>query len=136
MKTLKNLLDETEHLDKKIINNRAKIKRTLSLFVMIIVFVGYYLSTDPDSKFMQNLPFGVPLILTLNIFVIAIIGIVVIEFVPDYFVDKIYGKEELLREKAETTPSGAGYAMIAKSIRILSYGIILSASIIAYNMAG
>lgn len=114
----------------------AKVKRFLSLVITILVFIGYYLSTDPDTKFMQNLPFGVSLILTLNIFVIAIIGIVVIEFVPDFFVDKIYGKEENLRFKAIETADGAGKAMIAKSIRILSYAIILSASIVAYNIGG
>jgi len=114
----------------------SKIKRWISLIIMIAIFIGYYISTDPDNKFMQNLPFGAPLILTLNIFVIAIIGIVVIEFIPDYFVDKIYGKEELLRLEAIKTPEGAGTAMLAKSVRILAYSIILAASIVSYNIIG
>jgi len=110
------------------------IKRRISLLITIAIFVLYYISTDPDTKFFQNLPFGAPLILTINIFIIAIAGIILIEFIPDYFIDIIYGRESLLRRKAEETADGAGKAMIAKSIRILAYGIIVSAAIISYNL--
>ena len=112
----------------------VKLKRKLSLVMMVLVFVLYYLATDPDTSFFQNLPFGAPLVLTLNIFIITIISIVVIEFVPDYIIDMIYGPEEQLRYKAVETSQGAGQALIAKSIRILAYSFIMAASIIAYNI--
>ena len=112
----------------------AKIKRKLAMIVTIVMFVLYYLGTDPDIKIFQNLTFGSGLVLTFNIFVIAIAGIILIEFVPDFFVDTIYGKEEDLRVKAVGTEQGAGLAMIAKSLRILAYAIILAASIGAYNV--
>ena len=111
------------------------IKRRLSLASLLILFILYYLGTDPDTKIFQNLPFGSSLILTINIFIIAITGIIVIEFIPDYFIDVIYGKEKDLRIEASKTSQGAGYALIAKSIRLLGYGIILAASIISYNVS-
>ena len=104
------------------------------MVLTVVMFVIYYLATDPDTKFFQNLPFGTGMILTFNIFVIAIAGIIIIEFIPDFFVDVIYGKEENLRFKAAETPNGAGLAMIAKSLRIFAYAVILAASIIAYNV--
>jgi len=111
----------------------AKMKRRLAMVLTIVMFVVYYLSTDPDTKIFQNLTFGTGLILTFNIFVIAMAGIILVEFMPDFFVDTIYGKEEELRVKATETPQGAGSAMIAKSIRILAYSIIVTGSIVAYN---
>jgi len=111
----------------------VKIKRKLAMVITIVMFVLYYLSTDPDTKVFQNLTFGVGMIMTINIFVIALASIVVIEFLPDFFIDVIYGKEEDLRLKAVETPQGAGSALIAKSIRILAYAIIIAASIVAYN---
>ena len=113
----------------------AKVKRKLAMVLTIVMFVVYYLATDPDTKFFQDLSFGTGIVLTFNIFVIAIAGIIVIEFIPDFFVDVIYGKEEVLRFKAAETSQGAGLAMIAKSIRIFAYAVILAASIVAYNVS-
>jgi len=111
----------------------AKIKRRLAMVSTVVMFVLYYLTTDPDTEIFQNLTFGTGLILTLNIFVISMAGIILIEFLPDFFIDTIYGKEEELRFKAVETPQGAGSAMMAKSIRILAYAIIVAASIVVYN---
>jgi len=111
-----------------------KIKRIVSLIFIILAFIGYYIGTDPDTKVMQNLPFGISLILTFNIFIIGVVGIAIVEFIPDFIVDKIYGKEENLTDIAKHTANGAGYALIAKSIRILAYSIIFAASIVAYNI--
>jgi len=111
-----------------------KIKRRLAAILTIVMFVVYYLATDPDTTIFQNLEFGAGLILTFNIFVIAMASIILIEFVPDFFIDVIYGKEEDLRKKASETNDGAGLVMIAKSIRILAYAIIIAASIAVYNV--
>jgi len=112
----------------------AKLKRKLAMVMTLVMFILYYLSTDPDTKIFQDLTFGTGMILTFNIFVIAMAGIMVVEFLPDFFVDTIYGKEEELRIKATETPQGAGSAMIAKSLRILAYSLIVAASIVAYNV--
>ena len=112
-----------------------KFKRRLAMLTTVAMFVFYYIVTDPDVRIFQNLTFGTGFILTLNIFILAIAGIIVLEFVPDFIIDIIYGKEEELRYKAIETADGAGKAMIAKSIRILSYAIILAASIISYNVS-
>ena len=130
----KNNTEICETIDEHKTRKFFKIKRIISLIFIILAFVGYYLGTDPDTKVLQNLPFGISLILTFNIFIIGIVGVALIEFIPDFIVDKIYGKEENLTDIAKTTANGAGMALIAKSIRILAYGVILAASIIAYNI--
>ena len=112
----------------------AVIKRKLAMVFTMVMFVLYFLSTDPDTKIFQDLSFGTGLILTFNIFVIAMMSIVMVEFLPDFFIDTIYGKEEELKNKAIETPQGASNVMVAKSIRILAYAFIVSASIISYNV--
>ena len=110
------------------------VKRKLSIALTIAIFIFYYIATDPDTELFQNLSYGATLILTLNIFVIAMTSILLIEFAPDYFIDVIYGKESDARKIATKTPEGAGAMLIAKSIRMLAYGIIVAASIISYNV--
>ena len=72
--------------------------------------------------------------LSLNIFFISVLSIIVVEFIPDFFIDGIYGREGKHREKAVETSDGAGKVLIAKSIRILGYCIIVAAAIISYNV--
>lgn len=112
----------------------AIIKRRISGVLVIIMFIFYYLSTDPDTKLFQNLSFGSGLILTIQIFVMAMGAILMVEFLPDFFIDHIYGKEYETRKHATVTSQGAGLTLIAKSIRIFAYSIIIAASIISYNI--
>ena len=112
----------------------GRLKRILSGIVFVSIFVIYFLSVDPDSTVLQNIPFGVDIILAIRIFILAIIGIVLIEFIPDFFVDDIYGKEEDARKIANRTSTGAGMVLIAKSIRLFGYSIIVAGSIIAYYL--
>lgn len=116
-------------------NFTYKIKRRLSAIFVLLLFIAYYISTDPDFKLFQDLTFGVGLILTLNIFVVSMASIIMVEFLPDFFIDVIYGKEEKLRERAVLTSEGASNAMIAKSIRILAYSLIIASAIISYNIS-
>jgi len=109
-------------------------KRRLTGLLIVVLFVVYYLATDPDTKIFQDLPFGSGLILTLNIFVISLMSIIMMEVLPDFIVDGIYGRERSLRDRACETSQGASSVMIAKSIRLLGYSFIIAASIISYNM--
>jgi hypothetical protein len=109
-------------------------KRRLIALLVITSFVVYYLVTDPDTKLFQNLPFGSGLILTLNIFILTAVAVWVVEVLPDYFLDIVYGRESKLVEIAKQTPQGAGYALIAKSLRILGYCIIIAAAIVSMNI--
>ena len=111
-----------------------RVKRYLALVTLVGLFIAYWLATDPDTHFFQNLPFGSELIILLGIYLVAIFGIIVIEFIPDYFLDVIYGKETILREEASRSDIGSGLVLIAKSLRILGYSIVLAASIIALNV--
>lgn len=111
-----------------------EVKRKLSVFLVIFIFIAYYIGTDPDTSVLVGIPFGTGIILTLQIFIVSISSILMVEFLPDFFIDVIYGKESLLREKAAQTSHGAGTVMMAKSIRILAYSFIIAASIISYNI--
>jgi len=111
-----------------------KYKRIFISIFIVIMFVLYYVGTDPDTDLFKNLSYGVSLLMTLQIFIIASVSFWLIEVIPDFFVDEIYGKEKDLVEKASNTSQGAGQALIAKSIRILAYAIITAASIIAFTV--
>jgi len=115
-------------------DRRDNIKRWIGVVLTIVMFVLFYISTDPDAKLLTDLPYGVPLILSLNIFVTAMFGIIVIEFFLDFFIDIIYGNEKDLRVKAYESPQGAGLVMIAKSLRILAFAIIVAAAILTLNV--
>ena len=111
-----------------------KYKRIFISIFVVSMFILYYIGTDPDSNLFKNLSYGVSLLMTLQIFIIASVSFWLIEVIPDFFVDVIYGKEKDLVKKASETSLGAGNALIAKSIRILAYAIITAASIISFTM--
>lgn len=110
-----------------------RIKRLLIATLVVVSFIAYYVLTDPNSSVLSNLKVGTSLILTLQIFVVAALGFWVIEVIPDFFVDVIFGKEKELIDKAKEDPKGAAIASLSKSIRILGYAIIVAASIIAFT---
>lgn len=114
-------------------NIKDTIKRVVGVGLTIVLFILYYITTDPDVDIIKNLSYGIGLILTLNVFFMAMLGIVIIEFFPDFFIDIIYGDEKKLRLKAAEEPDAASKVMIAKSIRMLAYAIVMSAAIIAYR---
>ena len=113
----------------------SDIKRFFIATFTVIFFVLYFISTDPDTKIFQNLPYGSTLILTLGIFVIASVGLWIVEVFYDWFLDPVYGKEKKLVEIAKQDPKASGLTLIAKSIRILAAAIMVAASIIAYNIS-
>ena len=115
-------------------DKKFRLKRIIIATIVLVLFVAYWLGTDPDTKFFQNIPFGVGLVLTLGAFIIAAVGVWFLEIIPDYFLDYIYGKERDLVEVAKQTSEGAGKALIAKSIRILAFAIVLAAAIIAKSV--
>ena len=104
----------------------GKFKRLFISFVVLTAFVLYFMFTDADNSLGA-------LLITIQIFVVAAVGFWLVEILPDYFIDSVYGKERKLTEKAIESSNGAGMAMIAKSIRILGYSIIVAGAIIAFT---
>lgn len=109
------------------------IKRKLSALSVIFILVAYYVITDPDILLLSDLPFGAGLLLTLNIFVISITAILLVEFAPDFFIDRAYGNESVLRKTASNDAVGSALVLVAKSLRILGYCIIITGAIVAYG---
>ena len=104
----------------------GKIKKYVISIIVLLAFVLYFKYTDADNGYGA-------LMVTLQIFIIAAVGFWLVEILPDYFIDSVYGKERLLTEKAIEDSKGAGLALVAKSIRILGYSIIVAGAIIAFT---
>jgi hypothetical protein len=110
-----------------------RLKRFIIATFTIFLFISYFILTDPNTDYLSNLHYGTALIITLQIFIIAALGIWIVEVNPDFFLDAVFGKEKKLVEQAKNSATGAGLALLAKSIRILGYSIIVAGSIIAFT---
>lgn len=112
----------------------SAISRKLVLSVLaIVMFVGYFLITDPDMEIIKELPFGTQLVLLMGIFFIGAMIIAFIETYTDIYTDDIAKDEKRIANVALESPHGAGLILIAKSIRILAYAIIMAAIVFSVN---
>ena len=66
----------------------SKRKRLLTILLSIVVFVGYFIITDPDAGVLQNLHYGVQLALILGIFALAMPVIAFLEVHTDIYTYK------------------------------------------------
>ena len=110
-------------------------KRWMIGLLSVIAFFGYFYFTDPDNKVLSNIGWGIGIILTLQIVAVSLMGLFVIEVLGDWYVDPIFGKEKELIDKAKEDPKAASIASLSKSLRILSYALIVAAAIIAFAKA-
>lgn len=108
-------------------------KRALLLLMALVMFIGYFLATDPDAKLIQELPFGAQLVMLMPIFVIGALAIAFIETYTDIYTDDIAKDEKEIARIARNTSEGAGSILIAKSIRIFAYALIVAALIVSVN---
>ena len=112
----------------------STIGRKIVLSVLaIVMFVGYFLLTDPDMEIIKELPFGTQLVLLMSMFFIGAMIIAFIETYTDIYTDDIAKDEKRIANVALESPEGAGYILIAKSIRILAYSIIMAAIVFSVN---
>jgi len=107
-------------------NLGKKTKRIVISILVLLAFVLYFKLTDADNGYGA-------LLVTLQIFIVAAVGFWLVEVLPDYFIDSVFGKEHKLTEEAYKDPKGAGLALVAKSIRVLGYSIIVAGAIIAFT---
>ena len=108
-------------------------KRVVLSILAIVMFIGYFLITDPDMEILKELPFGTQLVLLMSIFFIGAMVIAFIETYTDIYTDDIAKDEKRIASVALESPEGAGYILIAKSVRILAYAIIMAAVIFSVN---
>jgi len=92
----------------------------------LLVFLVLLLS-DPDSEIVQNLPFGASTIATVIILITSIFYIGFLHFSRKALLDYI-DLEELF-DKAKMTPEGAGLALIAVSIMMVSISLMVMAAV-------
>ncbi len=112
---------------------RAIGKKIWLSIIAIVMFVGYFLITDPDMEIVKELPFGTQLVLLMSIFFIGAMVIAFIETYTDIYTDEIAKDERKIANAAMESPNGAGHILIAKSIRILAYAIIMAAIVFSVN---
>lgn len=108
-------------------------RRVVLSILAIVMFIGYFLITDPDMEILKELPFGTQLVLLMSIFFIGAMVIAFIETYTDIYTDDIAKDEKRIASVALESPEGAGYTLIAKSVRILAYAIIMAAVIFSVN---
>lgn len=108
-----------------------KHKKLLTILLSIIVFAGYFIITDPDTKILQDMSFGVQIVLILGIFALAMPTIAFMEIHTDIYTDDIVKDQDRIIEKAMEQSSGAGLLLLSKAITLLSYSIIIAAIIIS-----
>ena len=112
----------------------STIGRKIVLSVLaIVMFVGYFLLTEPDMEIIKELPFGTQLVLLMSMFFIGAMIIAFIETYTDIYTDDIAKDEKRIANAALESPEGAGFILMAKSIRILAYSIIMAAIVFSVN---
>lgn len=108
-------------------------RRIVLSLLAVVMFVGYFLITDPDMEIIKELPFGTQLLLLMSMFFIGAMIIAFIETYTDIYTDDIAKDEKRIANAALESPEGSGYILIAKSIRILAYSIIMAAIVFSVN---
>ena len=109
----------------------SRRKRLLTILLSIVVFVGYFIVTDPDAGVLQNLHYGVQLALILGIFALAMPVIAFLEVHTDIYTDEIVKDQPKTVNTASQNPTGAGLLLLSKSIALLAYSIVIAAIIIS-----
>jgi len=107
------------------------VKRLITILASILVFISYFIVTDPDTKILSEMSFGIQIVLILGIFALAMPIIAFMEIHTDIYTDKLVGDEEKVRDRALEHSSGAGLILLSKAITLLSYSIIIAAIIIS-----
>ncbi len=103
-------------------------RKTIILLMSLLALVVYMLMTDPfiDDPLSSNIPYGIGLVLISKVFLLSVVLITLLSYLVDAIVDKSFGVDEkLLVQKANDTPTGAGYILMARSIIILAGSIII-----------
>ena len=108
-------------------------RRIVLSLLAVVMFVGYFLITDPDMEIIKELPFGTQLLLLMSMFFMGAMVIAFIETYTDIYTDDIAKDEKRIANAALESPEGSGYILIAKSIRILAYSIIMAAIVFSVN---
>lgn len=92
-----------------------------SLLVLFILILS-----DPDVKFVQNLPFGAGTLSILIILVSSILYVGVLHFSRKALLDYLDLQE--LFEKAMKTPEGSGLAIIGIGLIMVSVSLVILAA--------
>jgi len=104
-------------------------RRVIHLMVILTIFIGYYVLTDPQLGLISDLPFGADLVLAINFIVLATIGGITAELSFRLWSNK--ESEPSPIEDEALNSHQAGYVYIGNSVRLLAFALIISSSIMA-----
>ena len=105
--------------------------RNLFLTLLIIIPTTLWMLADPDTRILENLPFGAGFISMLTMLSIALLGIALVYISRKGMHDYPIADFEKLGQSASRSPEGAGQYAIAIAIKTLAYAIVIAAAIIA-----
>jgi len=126
-------MSDTELMNK---TKRTKLRKIVMLIFMALAFSLWAVLTDPNSRIITDLSYGIELILTLKIFLFGSIIIMIMEQLLDHYRGDVIKYETVLIENAKKDPVASSLAMIALSVRIASYAIVFAAVMISLSLPG
>lgn len=103
--------------------------RDVYLFIGGTLVIFLYLVTDPNANLIQNLPFGASTIVLLSTLLKSIWYVGFLHFSRLALLD--YVNLSPLFRKAEQSPEGAGRALVAVALMMVSISIVILAAVIS-----
>lgn len=102
-------------------------KRLLFAIGLALLFIGYYTLFDPSNGIVKDLPYGVELVLALNVVVLVGIGLVLADFGFSVWTDTDDDETEVIEKSFENKNHAMIY--IGDSIRYLGLCILVGSVI-------
>ena len=106
-------------------------KRVIYAIILLIVFVSDLIVFDPSNGLIKGLPFGVELVLAVNVIIVALLGTLLIDTANSMWSD-ISDNEKGLVDTA-IKQGDAGTIYLGTSIRMVAYAIVIAAAVVALN---
>ena len=105
-------------------------KRIKHLVMVGVLFITYFILTDPSSGIIKNLTYGADLMIMLQSVVMALVGGVTVEIFQRLWWDGSTDESNLIDESKRGNIA-ASNIYIGNSLRIIGYAIIVAASIMS-----
>jgi len=120
---LKKAEDEVDGITEKYSISRRKWLLIASSAALAL----YMIAMDPFSNtgLLINIPYGVALLMMIKIFLLIVVILSLFHFLMDIDLDRSHGDDKDLAEIAGRISTGAGYVLIARSIRFLAGSMIV-----------
>lgn len=112
---------------------KLRRKKILSTIAIIIATILVWISIDPDSQIITDMPYGTEVLQLIAVLLVAFVGITFTETIlPEMFSDNAVGEDKDLLRKALNNNMAAAIALVARAITQLGWSIIVATAIYGY----